>query len=574
MRSGIAVWCATMQMAASVAATPDLAPQDQLSYVLETSTSIVHGFRPTPQTVYTYYRTFRNSKQELWRITLNEKYAAHWIGSHGKVWVLTDGDLGGRTAPRLWVRNAEASDLAIVRLNEAVRYLVPDIPQLQLFKTWDFNAEESGFTKLDSFRSQFKLVLDGHGEFHINEVYVGQERYRYIVTWNGTDSPTNPLDELLMGRIQPMHSRPLANQETWEVWESQDRPGPDVLAIYFKSPGRSHANVSLVLKQHELAQLPSYVTKTPRNRVLWFSFPKYGNSTVGALTVFSLGGAMIGEVDLKQAGAFKSARAAGGSLTFTDIQILSGNRWLPLDKAEWYTWFNAKNHETIKIVDAEGYRYLIEISGYGKEGSSVVCERLAPNRFLFRKEQKLVGHKLIDEKHWWSENGEFALRHRTMEDERGRVIYRQTLLREEAKVQDYEHELWSRSSYTDPKDVFVSNSGRTFVLSVDRVQYRSTGPFHEFAALIVYDYDGSRTTALSLLTDNFLGTFEQAQKSDLSGLSVTYDEPESKIKHEGSIIRRFARESYAWKLPNGSVQEFYIAETAPGGIYHLYLQRN
>src|SRR5436309_1072862 len=59
-------------------------------YTLEARTAIKNGIRAYPETVYTYSRQFPGGlKTELWRITLQDKYAHHWIGENGKVWVLT-----------------------------------------------------------------------------------------------------------------------------------------------------------------------------------------------------------------------------------------------------------------------------------------------------------------------------------------------------------------------------------------------------------------------------------------------------------------------------------------------------
>lgn len=373
MRSGIAIGCAVVSLALLAFVGQVSAVQDRPKYVLETSMSVVDGIRPTNQTVYTYYRTFRNSKQELWRITRYEKHAAHWIGSGGRVWVLTESIGRGPSSGDLWVRDTQANELARIHLPEAVRFLAPGLPPLEPAKVWSFNTEESGFTKLDNSRSQFRLVLDGQGEFHVNEVRSSKDGVRYVVTWNRLPSTNNQLDELFIGRQNPKASRPLANENTWEVWQAQDNRNTAVLAIYHEIPSRNHRNVSLVKTQYTLDALPSYVAMTPSKRVLWFTFAHYGAKDEAILTIYGRSGAVIGEIDLKAAGGFGSARRAQASLNFTNVQIQKGRSWVDLQQADWYY---TSVPETIKIVDARGYRYIIKIEGYGREGSSVVCERL------------------------------------------------------------------------------------------------------------------------------------------------------------------------------------------------------
>lgn len=557
MRSGIVLGShVTVAMLCAIASAAPIG-QDRPTYRLETSTSIVHGFRATYQTIYTYYKEFRESKQELWRITLNEKYAGHWIGRNGRLWVLTDGptkNLGIRmSVSRVWIRDPDANELASVDVRNAMQ-LIPEELVLK-FPDYELDREASGFSKQETFSSQFSLVFKHLGELHINEIFVSNERHRYIVTWNAEGEPESRLEKILFETPSPRSLHPLAELQNWEVWQPASGSRASVLTIYGQKEFLRHRNVDMVVQQQLLYQLPSYVTMTPANRVLWFSFPELNATEEASLFVFNSRGGLIGEVDMMRVGGFKSTRNAKRSLHYTNVQSLNHNNWETMAKVDRYF----AGPETIKIVDGLGTHYIITIDGYGNRGSSVVCETLSAEEFLFRKEQQFADYYLIDEKRWTSANGQFTLRIRKLEHKRGRILYRQTLILEDSSGRDYEHELWSMSTVTETNGVFVSDTGRTLIKRVDRIRYRASSPIDEITNLYARDYNGRSTANFNLLSKGFFGTYEEALVSDLSGLSVSYDTPVNQIMFEGAYIPRYWRETYTWEMPDGSTQVFYVA---------------
>lgn len=153
-------------------------------------------------------------------------------------------------------------------------------------------------------------------------------------------------------------------------------------------------------------------------------------------------------------------------------------------------------------------------------------------------------------------------------------MHRQTLLRKDDRVKEYEHEFWSLRAYIVPLDAIVTNSGRVLTLNVGEITNGANGEQVEIALLIVRDYNGDQTISLNLLTERLLGTYDLAEKADMRGFTVAYDEPESEAHFEGAVVRRYARESYTWVLPDRDPIKLYLGEIGPGVGYTLFWDRS
>ena len=258
MKRGIFFLASALAMALSTTAKAEPPQQNRPTKVLEATTTVESGIRSFYYTVYTYKNVSGESEFEFWRIGLREKYVAHWIGPHGRLWVLAESGRMGSSQSKLWVRDLEAKESASIPLGPGMGIVPQSAHPKSPFVGWKFDLDASGLKIIDGFRVQFNLVIDGIGEFHVNERQASRSGNQYIVTWNPAGGPESELEKLLAESVAPNPTQPIAEKKNWEVWESNSALGSGVLAIYASNPLYDLGDVKFV--QHEVRiGAPSFI---------------------------------------------------------------------------------------------------------------------------------------------------------------------------------------------------------------------------------------------------------------------------------------------------------------------------
>jgi hypothetical protein len=337
-----------------------------------------------------------------------------------------------------------------------------------------------------------------------------------------------------------------------------------VLTVYDST---DHSNVRYVKKAVPLLREPGYVVKTPGNRVLMFMF---GNGTTDELFVYSGRGDLIGKVDLTALGGFRYPNTAQQQLDYTNIQVLRGNAWVTMARADQNY---SSPSERIKIEDFDGNQYLFRIEGYDSERGSVTTQRMTASNFSLIKEQPMDGYRTVEEHSWESASGEFLLRARKLVNDSDSEIYRLTLIHIDKLVPSHYHEMWSTFERVSPIDAFVTDTGKTFVINVGTVK-GTRATFDEVAMLRMRDPIGRNAIPiLNLAHADYAGSYQNATKLSFDGLSVEYGAPVEPLKVEDAVVPQVDTETYVWRLSENKTLSFKLEHGLLGTSDFSWIKR-
>ncbi len=548
--------------------------QDRPTYRLDAKTEVVHGFRSTNRTTYTYFWSFKGQERELWRVTLDDKYHRHWIGRDGNVWVASErglmlpsgtfGSTGDPQPDQVWVRSPDARDLAFVNLNRRYR-LRTEVPGEQLPKS-EIDWDSTGLTDFGPFNSQFKVVYKNLGELHINELRLTENPYQYLVTWNEGSSEQNALDQVVFSQNQIRSKRLPVRSESWELWSSNS-PSVHLLTVFQNDEFDRHSNTRFVSRLVRLEREPTYIVQTPGGRVLVFTFY---NGRVADLSVLNGAGDVLGEIDLAALGGFVFPQDPQNELDYTNIQTLRGNNWVTMAREKPVY---SGQPERFKLMDYEGNQILFKVEGHDPGKAPVTAERLSAADFRLIKEQPMDGFRVVDERRWSSNSGEFVLRTRKIANDAGSTFHRLTLLHVDKKVESHYHEMWSDTEWAAPLDAFVTDTGRALVMSVDAIQYSSSRPIDEVATFRIRDFrNQSFGPVYSLKHERFAGSFEAAKRLSFKELSVEYGKPSEFQKQEDAIVPQVDIETFTWQFSEGRTLKFSLTQRGQGFYTFSWLE--
>jgi hypothetical protein len=552
----------TSSMTAPTDAAGVCASQEGIAYRLDAKPKDLSGYGLDFETVYTFYQSTKGSEREIWRITLNEKFYKHFIDGDGNVWVLSDSPRRVRpgtftsaraTPSKLWVRDKNAREIGDLPLGSVLATMPADLqPGPQFIELESVRVEhctQSNTRMVIPYESGIKL--------HVYRLYDSEEGHRWIATW-AEKGKVNPLEAIIEADSPHRSWFPIADRRNIEYWEGSPGSQSGVLIVLRHWSNTTPMPIPIVMS---IIKQPKadYVRVTPNNSVLWFSFD--GNKAT--LDVFNGRMGLIGRVDFIANGMFESAYDAERLLDFTRLETRQGRAWINMERADQSS---LDQPEVVGFGDSENRFYRLTIPPYNERNGEVAIVREHVHAKHLDKEPNYIDYDLIDERKWNSKNGVFAYRVRRLRSAAGKTVTRQTFLRVEPNGEI--HEYWSNSVYGEVLDAFVTDTGRSLVLTTGEVSNLTTNTKDPYALLDIRDYRG-QLYRTNIANQHFFGSVELARTVDLSGLTVTYEGDIQKFVFEGDDLSMHSVENYEWKTAMGKTIRFAIEATTPRSVLML-----
>jgi hypothetical protein len=319
------------------------------------------GTRSTPvsngdTTVYTLKRTIGQSSQDLWSITVHDKYVHHWIASNGTVWVLSTHSRATGSAT-IWARNTEADRLGQWNLQQIVNS-----------GGAGQTTERPSFGDVDQ-RKSIPKVFGTHGRDQFDLYLKSGLMVRYTIVNMEEHSPVRivrmfpagkPVSDLLTEALSDSEASiewPVKYVRTLAVWRFPGQYGRYLLNS-FANPVTSDSTY-IVTQERKIDFLPSYVARTPVGRVVWFEFGYLNSVPQATLRLMDKAGREMAAVDLGKLTRGKSAQDLKELLMYQSIGMMKNGYPVVLDSLDQATGPSA---EVLYMSDRTGLTYRITLT--------------------------------------------------------------------------------------------------------------------------------------------------------------------------------------------------------------------
>lgn len=494
---------------------------DPAPFTLDAQTTIKNGIREYAETVY----TFRSGARELWRITLNDRYAHHWISPEGQAWVLTSSMVGPGGGARLWVRDVQGNLLA--------GWQAPMSGILRPDREEQYSFGASSLVQLNpgSGSNQLRLITKNGSTWRYT---LAQTSLGMLALSRSASAKDQDLlsDQLSKSYSPPSVTFPLGPQAGLSIWSFNTSQGTQSLEEVVQSSGLPNERAPMrIVHERALAAVPAYVARTPAGHTLEFTFSI--GKREARLDVLGANGQLLKSIDLLALGHFATVDSARRDLRFRSVDQMRGENYgIAIEDAD-YTSYGSP--EELRFFDRSGREYRVKI-GAGEQPSIEARASLNLKPQRLKVEPSYPAADLISEKRYVSPDRRFTARVRQYSSKG----YRPVVLTLIASVDDpvagkATAEVWSSSIPGVPEQVYVSNSGRIFALEEIKLSNAQSPP--TLLLLNIYEAKGTQI-GLDPVAQKWVSNVAEGKEClRLSEMATSIEGPEAEADIDGSTLR-------------------------------------
>jgi hypothetical protein len=506
------------------------------------------------ETTYTYSRVVEKQVHELWRITLREKYRAHWIDPSGNVWVFAGISQRAGPSAQLWIRDP----LADVRARISPSALAQSHAR-QPFDIGTIDEKRATMRQLTSLAYQLELPTKGGSMFVTAMNGQPEVADTYVVDWRPSGNPSAPFEKFLQEPGGPRVMSVHPDLPHWQLWTEERPYAPAVLTIGPDLAPSSDKTVHYVLQQRSFQIAPAQVVRTPNRRYLWFTYGLNEQPKEASIEIFDRKGNSLGKVDWLEAGRFDSVYAAQHEVDVANPAVRQGGREAPMSTAPPTGW---DKPEFVIFSATKNRKFELKIPAHG-DSNHPTLRSFADESGFVAKEPRYPDHAQTAQKTFASADGQFEMRLRVIRDAKGSQSAVRTLIK---KGEGMDHEFWTQTTPYVPLDVLVSNSGRVFAIEI----LPGEGDRPAMALLSMRRADAQTPVSLDLTRSDFYGSMDAAKQANFKDLKIEYVGPKGVFDFEGEALPTWSAEQLHWQLTPTKKRVLTLSPMGPGMVDRIY----